>query len=254
MAKDMVTPESGGAPAPPAGWLARAAGDWGVAPARIVGLWLVPVLVELGAVLAALAGKAAYKWYTGEDGFTETLQVLAYALALALTLALLPRLRRAGVASGLIVLYGGLALALVFMVGEEVSWGQRIVGFGTPALLAEANKQTEANLHNVYGVGATFKWLQMLAAGYGAILPLLVVGWPRLAPHRQRLAWLVPHWALVPYFAPLFLWRLYRNLFEAPGQAYFVVAEFNEVQELLFALGILLFVVYQWRRVGRGLA
>ncbi len=237
---------------PVAAVIAAAGRDWRLSFRGVVALWAVPVLVELGAVLAALISKEAYKWLTGEDRVFETLQVVAYFSALVLAVALLPRLRRHGAPAWVVALYGGLVLALVFMVGEELSWGQRILGFGTPESIAASNKQAEANLHNIFGVGATFKWVQMLAAGYGALVPLVVVGWHRLAPYRRPLAWIVPHWALVPYFAPLFLWRIYRNLFEAPDRAYFVVAEFNEVQELLFALGILLFLVYQWRRTGRG--
>jgi hypothetical protein len=44
-----------------------------------------------------------------------------------------------------------LALALVFFVGcgEEISWGQRILGFGTPESIAQKNIQGETNLHNL---------------------------------------------------------------------------------------------------------
>jgi hypothetical protein len=44
-----------------------------------------------------------------------------------------------------------LALALVFFVGcgEEISWGQRIFGFGTPESIAQKNIQGETNLHNL---------------------------------------------------------------------------------------------------------
>ncbi|MGB3592217.1 MAG: hypothetical protein WBA16_11085 [Nonlabens sp.] len=34
-------------------------------------------------------------------------------------------------------------------MGEEVSWGQRIVGFGTPEDLAAINDQDEVNFHNI---------------------------------------------------------------------------------------------------------
>lgn len=42
----------------------------------------------------------------------------------------------------------GLALILFFGAGEEISWGQRILGYGTPTPL-EANKQDEVTLHNL---------------------------------------------------------------------------------------------------------
>lgn len=43
----------------------------------------------------------------------------------------------------------GLALILFFGAGEEISWGQRIIGFETPDALEEVNEQGEFTLHNV---------------------------------------------------------------------------------------------------------
>lgn len=42
-----------------------------------------------------------------------------------------------------------MVLLLGLMVGEELSWGQRIFGWGTPSFLAEINSQSEINLHNI---------------------------------------------------------------------------------------------------------
>lgn len=42
-----------------------------------------------------------------------------------------------------------LALMLLFMLGEEISWGQRLLGFRTPAPLARINRQGEFSLHNI---------------------------------------------------------------------------------------------------------
>ena len=40
-------------------------------------------------------------------------------------------------------------LLLGLMIGEELSWGQRIFGWSTPSFLAEVNSQSEINLHNI---------------------------------------------------------------------------------------------------------
>ena len=42
-----------------------------------------------------------------------------------------------------------MVLLLGLMVGEELSWGQRIFGWSTPLFLAEINSQSEINLHNI---------------------------------------------------------------------------------------------------------
>jgi peptidoglycan/LPS O-acetylase OafA/YrhL len=46
-----------------------------------------------------------------------------------------------------------LATMLLFMLGEELSWGQRLLGFRTPAWLAKVNHQGEFSVHN-------FDWFQ----------------------------------------------------------------------------------------------
>jgi hypothetical protein len=47
------------------------------------------------------------------------------------------------------LIYLGLALLFFFGAGEEISWGQRILGFETPETLSEVNRQEEFNLHNL---------------------------------------------------------------------------------------------------------
>lgn len=47
------------------------------------------------------------------------------------------------------ILVIAMVLLLGLMVGEELSWGQRIFGWGTPSFLAEINSQSEINLHNI---------------------------------------------------------------------------------------------------------
>jgi hypothetical protein len=91
---------------------------------------------------------------------------------------------------------------------------------------------------------------------YGAILPVLLPWWidgsAAWARARGFFAFVIPHFTLIPYFAFMFVWRLYRNLFEEPTNYYFVISEYNEIVELVLALGFLLFMAFQWRRLGAG--
>ncbi|HBY99446.1 MAG TPA: hypothetical protein DEP84_36825 [Chloroflexi bacterium] len=50
-------------------------------------------------------------------------------------------------------------------------------------------------------------------------------------------------------FLLLFAWRLHRNFFEAPKKYYFAVQDYNEVMELMLAVGLFLFMVFQIRRI-----
>jgi hypothetical protein len=44
------------------------------------------------------------------------------------------------------------AAGVLFHAGEEISWGQRIIGFSVPEAIRAANTQGEFNLHNLKGV------------------------------------------------------------------------------------------------------
>ena len=227
-----------------------AARDWDMPSRAVTAIAVAPFIVLLAGVAAALAGKAPYKAFTREDGIAECLQVFFYAGALGIGAVVTHELRRMG-QRGAALLYFGVCLGLVFMIGEELSWGQRIFGWGTPEAFTDSNKQDETNLHNIYGVGAAFKWIQMLVGAYGTLLPLLLLE-RELAPRwRYWARLLVPHWLLVTYFAPLFVWRFYRNVFEPPHRFYFVIEEYNEVLELCLAMAVFLFMFYQLRALVR---
>ncbi len=70
---------------------------------------------------------------------------------------------------------------LFFGMGEELSWGQRMLGIETPETLAEINLQNETNLHNLVIGGVNINKLifgKLLAAGlacYLLVLPMLFV-------------------------------------------------------------------------------
>lgn len=228
--------------------LMEAAADWRFSEGAVIAMCFLPVVVATAGIVSALLGKEAYKWFTGEDRFAETLQVVSYSFALIMSLIVARRLHERGEkwTAGLYLLLG---LGLIFLIGEELSWGQRFMGWETPEALVARNKQDETNLHNIHGVGAAFKWIQMLVGAYGAFLPILVIRWNWLRPYRHFLSRVVPHYILIPFFLPLFVWRLYRNLLEPPSKYYFVISEYNEVLELILALGFFFFVLYQVRKL-----
>ena len=221
----------------------QSAKEWRLPLWQIFALILLPFAILTSGVALALISKDAYKLFTREDGIAETIQAVAYVVALVLSVIMTVRLfkRKENLPA---LLYVGLCLGLLFMAGEELNWGQRAFGWHTPDTYAEINKQAETNLHNIYGVGSTFKWLQMVVGAYGTFLPILFFWTPLLDKYRQLFKYITPHYVLIPYFVFLFGWRLFRNLFEVPRRYYFAVAEFNEVLELILALGILLFLLH----------
>jgi hypothetical protein len=49
--------------------------------------------------------------------------------------------------------YVALALVFLFGAGEEISWGQRILGIATPESIQEVNVADEINIHNIDVLG-----------------------------------------------------------------------------------------------------
>jgi hypothetical protein len=94
-----------------------------------------------------------------------------------------------------VAVLGGL---LCVGAAEEVSWGQRLLGFETPTRLMALTAQGEANLHNVGGYWANY--LLMLGFFfYVGVLPLLERGF---ADVRGLVAWMalpVAPLAFVPF-------------------------------------------------------
>lgn len=213
---------------------------------------LIPVFVMLIGASSALFGKDVYLLVTGEDGIAENFQVLVYIVTFILALTATLRYWQAK-ERFIALLYIILCVGLIFLTGEEISWGQRIFGWGTTGIFAEINQQQETNLHNIKGVHDLFKWIQLLVGAYGVFLPLIVKRWAVFPLFRNLLAAITPPAVLIPYFGAMFLWKLYRNLLPAPGPWEFRLAEYNEVLELVLALGLFLFMVFQLRRNRRSI-
>lgn len=226
---------------------------WDLPDRTVVAIAVVPGVLAVMGAGSALLGEGAFKAFTGEDGFAEVSQVLLYALAAVLSLVVCVTLRRRG-ERRVAQLYGLLFAALVFVVGEELSWGQRIVGWTTPEPLAAVNKQDETTIHNLEAVATAFKWVQLTVGAYGGAMPLVVRRLRRRRPDRPLppvVDWVVPPVLLAPYFLGLAVWRVYRNVLEAPRGLEFAVSEFNEVFELILACGFALMCAYQLRRARR---
>lgn len=198
------------------------------------------------AVAAGIAHRPTFDLLTGEDQVGEWLQVVAWAGTLLFAILVMGRLMRDR--SGLVPLYLIFALGVFFILGEEISWGQRLFGWGTPEALEEINRQAETNLHNIYGVQTVFSWGMFVVGLYGTLAPLLCLRrWGAYDRWPAAVRRLSPHWLLVPYFLLMLVWRTYRNLFEPIREYYFAISRFGEITELVLAFGFFLFAWHQWR-------
>jgi hypothetical protein len=118
-----------------------------IGAAAIVALYL-PVLFLPMDTLAAL---------THEDAFYESTTALFFFMA---SIVFLYAFARSTPRNIFFLLF---ALVFVFAAGEEISWGQRIFHFATPAAMVAGNAQGEFNIHNLNfiqhetGLGSSLK-------------------------------------------------------------------------------------------------
>jgi hypothetical protein len=129
-----------------------------------------------GSLALAYFAPQRYEPLMEEDRAVEWATVLLYLAAGMVRAHHAVRTRR--------VFDGLVALFCIFVAGEEISWGQRLIGYTPPAAFLEHNTQQEANLHNFGEVFGRPKWMLVVAlAGYGLVLPALAL----LAPARRLL-------------------------------------------------------------------
>lgn len=113
--------------------------------------------------------------------------------------------------------FGGLFLLIAM---EEISWGQRVIGFATPEAMAEANWQDEFNFHNLqtdiselgYYAGASILLI---------VLPLVRDAMPNWAPIRRFTAFIPGRMVALVSAPMLFLSYGHWNLLPIQWLAFF---------------------------------
>ncbi|MGH9390121.1 MAG: hypothetical protein ACRD1Z_10930, partial [Vicinamibacteria bacterium] len=168
-----------------------------------------------------------------EDEYLEWWTFFAFAAAAGAGLLGAVRQRRA---SGPVPWFlAGVAGFCLFVALEEISWGQRIIGYRPPAYFLESNFQQELNLHNVMPDPFRQAAVKLILAVYGVALPLGRL-FPRLRALAERGGIVFPPLALAPSFlAALILFDWYPLKFT------------GETVELMTGLGFLFAAVVQAR-------
>jgi uncharacterized membrane protein YiaA len=126
------------------------------APALILG---AAILVTVIMFLVLLLPWETVVQLTEEDGLFEYLGSLACLIAGALFLVAYLRMRPgnrvAGRQTKRNILFLLIAVGLLFIGAEEISWGQRIFHIRTPEVVESLNDQGEFNLHNIEALERT---------------------------------------------------------------------------------------------------
>lgn len=121
-----------------------------------------------------------------EDGFVEWMTVVALLVTMAVCIRRFMLLRRAR--SGLFLAVTALLAAFcLFGAGEEISWGQRILGLESPDYFQENNAQGEIGLHNlVVEIDGEEVKLNKLIFGTGLAIGLSIYLFVATPLYRRR--------------------------------------------------------------------
>jgi hypothetical protein len=217
-------------------------------------LFAIPCLFVSYCILSKIFAAESYRALIREDGPIEWLQAVLYFCASVL--AFVAAVRFAGNRRSVhAALYFVFSIGLFFITMEEISWGQRILGFHPPVFFQKHNVQGEFTIHNLDFIQYHFLIPMYILVGFYGSFAWLVLR--RLHPaRRETFGWFVPDWFLVPCFLPLFAVYSYFRLgvyaywhriaaFPIGG---FVIWKDQEPAELLLALGFLFFTASILRR------
>lgn len=174
-------------------------------------LALATLIGVVGLILSHVAPEFYMERYVIEDGLIEWLTVIALVASAVLMLRRAWAVRKVRTPWFLFVTVMAAAVFL-FGAGEEISWGQRLFSVETPEWLAERNKQSEMNLHNLVIGGHSInklvfsKGLGIVLLIYLIVLPLLYKKNPVWAGRLDRLGVPMPRtWHVVVWIAVLVL-------------------------------------------------
>lgn len=140
---------------------------------QLVLSFMVPLLL-IAAPLASSNPHYFQTTYAVEDGFIEWCTVLALlcgAFVCAKRIVALRSVRNPRFLTIVLLL----TLFCIFGAGEEIAWGQRIIGLETPEYFAQRNTQEEIGFHNMkIRIGGKDVKINKLVFGTGLAVMLLI--------------------------------------------------------------------------------
>jgi len=188
-----------------------------------------------------------------EDGPVENATAIAYFISFIFSLAIAKSFKERPIFFALFLI---LALGLLFIALEEISWGQRIFNFETPDWIPE-NLQEEANIHNrvvLFGSDLViFSILNVFGSFTWFVLPKIHNNIFKKAGNNYKtfLRYAVPSKYLMSYFLPMlpvsFLIMLDTQFIFYKLSSWNLLGWWDfEGLELLLSIGILLFVLHSY--------
>lgn len=215
--------------------------------------WLALPLVTLAVfvVIIFFFPQLVPEWIESENGLVElgTPILLLPAIVAGFMVSASKKLRPEPWLRSWLLL---VSLACVYMAGEEISWGQHLLGWETPEALQTLNDQQETNIHNISS------WFDQKPR---LVLELWILIGGILLPLRNRIAgiayaasdwryWFWPTRIVLPVSIIAVLVKFPERLEDLFGWwPYDFHVRYSELQEFYFAMFLLLYVMSARKRL-----
>ena len=143
---------------------------------------------------------------------------------------------------------GFVAFAMFVIAGEEISWGQRIIGFETPEDVAANNNQLEFNIHNSGQVQPLVFYAYTIITLYCMSAFAIVTALRPIFRNKSAYRFFhlfAPSPLLIAFFIPMLFLGLAKILI---GDTYNIV-RWEETIELFLSLGIMTFLIMVYKQL-----
>lgn len=207
-------------------------------------IFLFPITLFFVFILMKIFWNDVYTLIIQEDAVLENIQAVLYFTSSIIAFILSTKfLRNKMTVNG--VLYRILAIGLLFVFIEEISWGQRIFNLVNPIYFEQHNVQKEISLHNLDAVQSKLHKMYIFVGAGGSfswIFTALFLSKMK-ATYRRIIIFAVPSWFISSYFFfVFFIYTLYDYMIHPYPGGFFVWRD-QEACELLLSLGFFSFVV-----------
>jgi hypothetical protein len=202
-------------------------------------LFIVAAMLIAGYILF-YTDLSSFERYVEEDGIVEWLTVLGLLAGCFVCFNRGSKLRPFKTGWFLFVTIA-LGLALFFVAGEEISWGQRILGIQSSEFFKEKNSQGETNFHNLIVGGLRVNKI-VFSIGLIAIMGIYLIGAPLLYRYSGKIKYFIDNSGIpVPRFYQVASILLVFGITQLLGH--------EKRAELLEAgIGLLFFIIIRYPR------
>ena len=145
--------------------------------------------------------------------------------------------------------YGLITVGSFFVSMEEISWGQRLIGFEEPKFWAENNAQSEFTFHNLsfyqeHLLNQSFIFIGLIGSFSWSILAY----WKkRQRQHKPKvdMSYILPDWKISSFFYPTLIFYTIHVFTDGLG---FFITNDQEHCEFIMSIGILIFILINFFR------